>query len=110
MMGRATEERHAVTRLQAALKLEEVPPEKWSRMTWRTWVGIGSMLALTLFLLGMSWLHFERSGEPSLWLIGAGVFCGFVTGQIASGQVVGSAVMSLADPLRLVRELFKGKE
>lgn len=110
MMGRATDERRAVTRAQELLKLEQVPPEKFHRMTARTWTGAISALLLTIFLLGMAWLHFERSGEPSLWLIGAGVFCGFVTGQIASGQVIGSAVMSLADPLRLVRELFKGKE
>lgn len=98
------------TRTQTALGLSAVPARKYRRMWLRTLIGVLFMLALTAFLLILAWLKFKRDGEVSLALIGAGVFCGFVCGQIASGQVIGSAIVSLGEPLRLIRELVRGKD
>lgn len=109
-MTAPTEPGQSPTKTQAALRLEDVPRPKYRRMWWRTLLGVAFMLALTAFLLLLAWLKFKRDGEVSLALIGAGVFCGFVCGQIASGQIIGSAIMSLGEPLRLIRELIRGKD
>ena len=106
--GGTVEEEKPTTRVQEALRLENVPPAKYRRMMARTIAGFVSMALLTAFLLRLSWLKFQRDGDLSLTLIGGGVFCGFVCGQIASGQIVGRAVASLAEPLRVIREFWKG--
>lgn len=98
------------TGTQVAFGLTEVPARKYRRMVARTIVGAVAVGLLTIFLLGFAWLYFQRTGELSLWLVGGGVACGFICGQIASGQIVGGAMLSLVRPMRKMRAAWKGDD
>lgn len=98
------------TRIQERLKLEDVPPDKWRKMTEGSWAGF-IFLALGVFLL---WFMVEvfRMSEPkvlSLPLLAAGSISLAFGGHVVSGQIR-RAVLEAIDPIRRVRKALKGED
>lgn len=84
------------TRVQRALKLEDVPSAKWHVMIQRTILGA---LFVALGLAGAIWW-----GWPALYVVGLTVF----GASLWSTQLVTHAMMAMATPLRELRRAFKG--
>jgi polyferredoxin len=95
------------TRVQRALKLEEVPPEKWHNMAARTAIGT-LFLALGGFLVFMLWRVFTETKTLSLALLIAGPTFLAIGAHIFSGQILARSIVSLAEPLRVIRDFWKG--
>lgn len=101
------EEDAKATRVQRALKLEEVPPEKWQAMAARTAIGT-LFLALGGFLVFMLWRVFTETKTLSLALLIAGPSILVIGANLFSGQILARSIVSLAEPLRVIRDFWKG--
>lgn len=101
------EEEKPATRVQRALKLEEVPAEKWHNMAARTAIGT-LFLALGGFLVFMLWRVFTDTKELSISLLIAGPSILAIGAHIFSGQILARSIVSLAEPLRVIRDFWKG--
>lgn len=81
------------TRIQKAVKLHDVPPEKWPRMVQRT-------------VLGLAFITFGAVGAIRLewpWYVAAGFF--LVGSTVWSGQLVTGALKALLEPVRAYKAL-----
>lgn len=96
------------TRTQRALKLDEVPEERFAVMFRRTITGT-LFLALGVFLLYFMWHAFKETKEASLTLLIGGVASMTLGAHIFSGQILSASIVSLREPLTVVREFWKGK-
>lgn len=96
-----------VTRVQRALKLEDVPPEKWHNMVARTAIGT-AFIALGGFLVFMLWRVFTDTKNLSIALLIAGPMFLAFGAHIFSGQIFARSIVSLAEPLRVIRDFWKG--
>jgi len=97
------------TKIQAALKLDEMPVAKWRRVAHRSFIG-SIFFALGIFLLWLMYRHHVGSGQISLSLLLAGVAFASFGAHIFSGQIFGASVVALAEPLRVLREFWRGRD
>lgn len=94
------------TGVQRALKMENVPHERFGAMLRRTVAGL-LFAALGGFLLWVMLLYFRETKQLNLWLFGGGVSCMLLAGVIMSGQIVVGAILSLRAPIVMIKTLWK---
>jgi hypothetical protein len=91
--------------MKRAVRMETVPPERWTRILVRTIVGAVVALAGIGILYGVVRSYIADPAAMSLWLLGTGVGLfgvgtHMVSGQLFAGSV--SAVFGLARKARRV--------
>lgn len=96
-----------VTRVQSALKLTEIPESRWQQIAARSVIGT-IFFGLGVFLLWLMYRHHVTNQSISLPLLISGVILASFGAHIFSGQVFTASVMALADPLRVIRDFWKG--
>ncbi len=86
------------TRIQEAIKLHDVPPERWQKIAQRTFLGT---LFVTLGVVGaVKWAW-------SVWVVvGLCVF----GAHIMSSQIITQSLKNLIPLLKAVVDIFRGKE
>ena len=94
------------TGMQKALKMENVPHERFGAMVRRTIAGL-LFAALGGFLLWVMLLYFRETKSLNLWLFIGGVSCMLLAGVIMSGQIVVGAILSLRAPIQMVKTIWK---
>lgn len=97
------------TRVQEALKLQVIPADRWRAIALRSFVG-SLFFALGLFLLWLMYQHHVAAQAISLPLLIAGVILASFGAHIFSGQIFGASIMALAEPLRVIRDFWKGSD
>lgn len=95
------------TKIQAALKLEEIPAPRWHAIAARSLLGT-LFFALGLFLLWLMYRHHVATQEISLALLIAGVIVASFGAHMFSGQIFSASVLALAEPLAVIRRFWKG--
>lgn len=85
------------TKVQQALKMEQVPPEKWPKMVQRTILGA---LFIALGVVGL------QKGWDVHWVIGACVF----GASVWSTQLVTHALLALVTPFKAFLGAWRKKD
>lgn len=94
------------TRIQRAIKLDDVPPEKWSTMAARTVIGTlfflsgGAMVTLTL-------LAYYRERDLSTVLLLSGMALMMVGATTWSSQIITGSLKALLGPFKAYRRAWK---
>jgi hypothetical protein len=97
------------TTIQRAVRMDDVPQEKFGAILRRTVTGV-LFIALGAFLLRFMAHYFTTKQELSMPLLIGGVSCIAFGAHIASRELVGKSVRSLAEPVRILRQAAKPQE
>lgn len=96
------------TKIQSIVGLEEVPAEKFGGMLLRTVTGV-LFIALGGFLLWFMVKVFHATQAMSMPLLIGGAAALVFGAHIASRELVGKSMRSLAEPLQILKGLLKPK-
>lgn len=96
------------TRLQRAVRMEQVPPEKWPRILFRTVIGAVVALAGVGILYGVVRSYIASPAEMSLWLLLTGVALFGIGTHMISGQMFAGSVRAVISIAGSAKRILPG--